>query len=862
MDFVKQVKRWISALLVLCLCLALLPSISTHANAAATVTAQRVADYFKGRVGESYGNGLCLKFVRTGFEALGGTTSSSCCAYNYGNSFIDSTDINTIPLGADVFFGNCGGGPCGTCGASYYGHIGVYVGDGYFVHATGGTVQKTAITSTYWSSRFRGWGYHGGITITSGTTIGNLGLTPVDIGTNFTAVILNKNIWKPIENSYTEGDKPPVRLANEDGFANQVWHFTRQSDNSYKIASCYDGKYLDVRNASTSINTIIQTCVDTGSDAQKWYICEYNGGYVFVSKLCNYVMDLNNNDGTPGNYVQTHEWNKTNAQIWSIYRGQECVLKSPSMTVSVGDAKTATVFKWGNVYAARNYNVKIWKGTAWDGEQYAGANNVTSGYSVVLPAGTYQAYVDAVHQFDYEMSNLVTFTVKEHTHSNTYKVTKSPTTSATGTLTGTCSKCSGTTTITLPKLNTTDYTYKITKSATCTASGTGRYTWKTTTYGTFYFDVTIAAKGHTYTSKVTAPTCTEQGYTTHTCACGHSYKDSYTNATGHSYSYKATKSPTTSATGTLTGTCSKCSGTTTITLPKLNTTDYTYKVTKSATCTASGTGRYTWKTTTYGSFYFDVSISAKGHSYTSKVTAPTCTEQGYTTYTCACGHTYKDNYTAATGHSFGEWVVIKLHPNDTGIEVRTCTRCGYAETRAISNPANPFTDVPSGSFYEAPVLWAVENGITNGATDTTFNPDGQCLRAQVVTFLHRTAGNPAPSSTKNPFTDVKTGDFFYKPVLWAVEKGITNGVSATRFGSYDVCNRAAVVTFLWRAAGSPEPNSTRNPFNDVKSTDFFYKPVLWAVEKGITNGLSATEFGPTANCNRAQVVTFLYRAYN
>lgn len=175
---------------------------------------------------------------------------------------------------------------------------------------------------------------------------------------------------------------------------------------------------------------------------------------------------------------------------------------------------------------------------------------------------------------------------------------------------------------------------------------------------------------------------------------------------------------------------------------------------------------------------------------------------------------------------------------------------------------NPFTDVPAGSFYEAPVLWALENGITTGATADTFNPDGQCLRAQVVTFLHRAAGNPEPTATRNPFTDVKSSDFFYKPVLWAVEKGITNGTSATTFGSYNVCNRAAVVTFLWRAAGSPEPESSNNPFTDVKSTDFFYKPVLWAIENGITNGISATEFGPTANCNRAQVVTFLYRAYN
>ena len=177
-------------------------------------------------------------------------------------------------------------------------------------------------------------------------------------------------------------------------------------------------------------------------------------------------------------------------------------------------------------------------------------------------------------------------------------------------------------------------------------------------------------------------------------------------------------------------------------------------------------------------------------------------------------------------------------------------------------PVNPFADVKEGDFYYDPVLWAVENGITAGATPTTFDPNGKCLRAQVVTFLHRATGSPEPKSTRNPFNDVKPTDFFYKPVLWAVEKNITSGTSATTFGSLDNCNRAAVVTFLWRAAGSPEPRTTKNPFVDVKSGDFFYKPVLWAVENGITAGLDATHFGPTSPCNRAQVVTFLYRAYN
>ena len=172
---------------------------------------------------------------------------------------------------------------------------------------------------------------------------------------------------------------------------------------------------------------------------------------------------------------------------------------------------------------------------------------------------------------------------------------------------------------------------------------------------------------------------------------------------------------------------------------------------------------------------------------------------------------------------------------------------------------NPFTDVPEDSFYIDPVLWAVENGNTPGATATTFDPNGKCQRGQVVTFLWRAAGSPEPSSMENPFTDVKESDFYYKAVLWAVEQKITTGLSADTFGPFELCNRAQVVTFLWRAMGEPEVTSTNNPFQDVKPTAWYGRAVLWAVEKGITNGMSATEFGVNTICNRAQVVTFLYR---
>ena len=185
---------------------------------------------------------------------------------------------------------------------------------------------------------------------------------------------------------------------------------------------------------------------------------------------------------------------------------------------------------------------------------------------------------------------------------------------------------------------------------------------------------------------------------------------------------------------------------------------------------------------------------------------------------------------------------------------------GYSDWRT-RNAITDFGDVLTYEWYFEPILWAVDNGITAGTSATTFSPGNTCLRAQVITFLWRAAGEPRNFWTRSPFVDVKRTDYFYDAVIWAVENKITSGTTATTFGASLSCNRAQVVTFLWRAAGCPTPKSTNNPFKDVKNTDYFYEPVLWAVEKGITAGIDATHFGPNQNCNRAQVVTFMYRVF-
>ena len=179
---------------------------------------------------------------------------------------------------------------------------------------------------------------------------------------------------------------------------------------------------------------------------------------------------------------------------------------------------------------------------------------------------------------------------------------------------------------------------------------------------------------------------------------------------------------------------------------------------------------------------------------------------------------------------------------------------------AFATEHNPFDDVNEKDYFYAPVLWAVENSITTGTGKTTFSPNNTCTRAQVVTFLWRAAGKPAPQSTENYFTDVAKGAYYYEAVLWAVEEGITNGLTQSTFGPESSCTRAQVVTFLWRAEGRPAPKSDENPFTDVAEGAYYYEAVLWAVEQGITTGMTKTTFGPESPCTRGQIVTFIYRS--
>lgn len=211
------------------------------------------------------------------------------------------------------------------------------------------------------------------------------------------------------------------------------------------------------------------------------------------------------------------------------------------------------------------------------------------------------------------------------------------------------------------------------------------------------------------------------------------------------------------------------------------------------------------------------------------------------------------------GYTFAGWFSDKaLTKAVTSVKLTTNTTV-YAKWTQSGTAQNPFVDVKEGAYYYDAVLWAVEQKITSGTSATTFSPDASCTRAQMVTFLWRAAGSPKVENGKNPFADVKADAYYYDAVLWAVEKGVTSGTSATTFSPDATVTRGQTVTFLYRNAGSPEVSGTM-PFTDVEADAYYAKAVQWAVQQKITTGTSETTFSPMSDCTRGQIVTFLYRA--
>ncbi len=253
-------------------------------------------------------------------------------------------------------------------------------------------------------------------------------------------------------------------------------------------------------------------------------------------------------------------------------------------------------------------------------------------------------------------------------------------------------------------------------------------------------------------------------------------------------------------------------------------------------------------------------IPHTGHVYIVEVIAPTCTARGYTSHYCpGCGDRFRTDYTDPLGHRYDNGVVTR-DPTFTamGRILYTCTGCGDTYQETIPVLSDPFEDLNKDAYYYTPVLWALGRSLITGVDSTHFDPLGLCSRAQMAVLLWRLVRRPEPASTENPFSDVRSGSFYETAVLWAYHAGIINGVDNAHFGPEEPCMRAQMVTLLHRFRGSPDASGAV-PFSDVPPGCYYYDAVQWAVQRGITNGMGDGTFAPGRLCDRAQIVTFLYR---
>ncbi len=336
---------------------------------------------------------------------------------------------------------------------------------------------------------------------------------------------------------------------------------------------------------------------------------------------------------------------------------------------------------------------------------------------------------------------------------------------------------------------------------------------------------------HSYKDVVTAPTCTEKGYTTHTCSCGDSYVDTYVDALGHAWDNgKVTKEPTETETGVKTFTCTRCGETKTETIPKLT----------------------------------------HEHSYKAVVTAPTCTEKGYTTHTCACGDSYVDTYTDALGHAWDNGNVTKEPTEtETGVKTFTCTRCGETKTETIPatgviDVTKMFTDV-SHSWADDGIQYCVTHQLMSGIGNDLFGPKLTTTRAQIVQILYNLEGEPKVSG-KTPFTDL-TQDWYQDAVRWAYQAGVVAGTSSTTFEPDRPVTREQIAVILMEYVTRVlKLERTWTPadlsiFPDAGSVSDWAKDAMAdAVGLGLISGASnggQTYLEPQGSATREQVATIL-----
>ena len=653
-------------------------------------------------------------------------------------------------------------------GANPYGHVAIYESDSITWHQNFAGQRKVVRVTNI---RYNGFDnpYWGVIRPDFGSAVFKPDF--INIGTNIYRYIIRADKWVPTGTCYDQNAKRDVKIVNSGSSdPNVIWLFTHMGfDNSYVIQNAYSNDYLCYEGNCASQAKI--TTSDKLTSRCYWYVAYYNG-------LCKLVAK---------DSVASGNWLVIDCKDGSSTPGTQLQLYGNwGPNDSNGNAQLF------NIYTVENYQQPPKPPKV----EITVPEVVTVGEEVKI------SWTASPLQGKYDQRE--------------YRVT----------VEGGGSK---------KVIYTTDTSVSVTikrRELHCNVTVESRNTkyanYSSSSYATFKC---VEAHEHSYTAVVTAPTCTEKGYTTHTCSCGDSYVDTYTDALGHAWDGgTVTKEPTETETGTKTFTCTRCSETKTEVIPALS----------------------------------------HEHSYKAVVTAPTCTAKGYTTHTCSCGDSYVDTYTDALGHAWDGGTVTKQPTAmETGVRTYTCTRCSATKTETIpagSCPSAGFTDVPGeGNWAHAGIDYCVANGLMSGVGDNLFAPKMTTTRAQIVQILYNLEGEPKVSGTM-PFTDL-TQNWYKDAVLWAYQTGVVSGTSATTFApDLPVTREQIAVILMGYAEKVLGVTRTWTPadlsvFPDAGSVSGWAKDALAdAVALGLISGASnggQTYLEPQGSATREQVATIL-----
>ena len=595
----------------------------------------------------------------------------------------------------------------------------------------------------------------------------------IDIGTNIYRYIIRADKWMPTGTCYDQNAKQDVKIVNSGSSdPNMIWLFTRMgNDNSYVIQNAYNDYYLCYEGNCASQAKI--TTSNKLTSSCYWYVAYYNGLCKLVAKDSvasgNWlVIDCTGGYATPGTQLQLYaNWGPDNSN---------------------GNAQLF------NIYTVENYQ----KPAAPPKVEITAPSVVTVDEEFTI------SWTESPLQGKYDQREYMVHIRKD---GSGYKTIYTTDTSVTVSI-----NWPGDCTVAVWAYNTKYQNYSSNSSA--------------------YFRCNRAtAHEHSYKDIVTAPTCTEKGYTTHTCACGDSYVETYVDALGHAWDNgKVTKPATETENGVKTFTCTRCGETKTETIPKLT----------------------------------------HEHSYKAVVTAPTCTEKGYTTHTCACGDSYVDTYVDALGHAWDNGKVTKEPTEtETGVKTFTCTRCGETKTEVIPAggcPSDGFTDVPGeDNWAHAGIDYCIANGLMSGIGNDLFGPKLTTTRAQIVQILYNLEGEPKVSGT-TPFTDL-TQDWYQDAVLWAYQTGVVAGTSSTTFEPDRPVTREQIAVILMeytsRVLGLKNlcTPADLSRYPDAGSvSDWAKNAMADAVALGLISGAGnggQTCLEPQGSATREQVATIL-----